>query len=277
MAMSTTTVWFENSNYSRGHENAHAILIPQPTLAFLPSFSNATWFTDPFVLFQNGIRHETQDLYIMLRSASLCMESLRSSDALALQTWLVDYSQFVSLYFLVQERIIYPQVFQKGGRIRFGIEDLKTRTKSLIQALVLIHRESVALTDLIKAREDKRVLNFSTSLINDNLSCLSKLVATFVTDLEDMFSWEIKEVAYIIKVRMHWEQTRNMERRCIMEILRQGIGEKLFAGYLQWIPTRTKEYYLSGIDMLKMTRLRRKERKWYKTHKTLQTRFGRIP
>lgn len=268
------TVWFENGKLTALPPAIHAACASQPSLLFHPSFTPQTWHTDPFVLFQNAIRHEIQDLYIMLRSAALCLDSLHSSHALCLQTWIAEFSQLVSLYFLVQERVIYPAVLKRGSRQKISFALLKQRTKSLVAMLLDIHKESLVFAEACQARENRRVVNFDNDRLHQSLHRLTALVAAFVSATEDLFAWEIDDVAQLVATDMGREEAKELQRQCVHEIVSYEVGENVFAGFSQWIPPLAKTQYLSGVDVLKMSRLRRKEKKWFKNHKSLQMKFG---
>lgn len=210
----------------------------------------------------------------MLRSAALCLDSLHSSHALSLQTWIVEFSQLVSLYFLAQERVIYPTVSKRAARDKISLSLLKQRTKSLVAMLLDVHKESLVFAEACQARENRRIVNFDNGRLYQSLHRLTTLVATFVSATEDLFAWELKEMAHLIEKNMGREDAKELQRQCVQEIVTYDVGENVFGGFSQWIPSTVKAHCLSGVDVLKMSRLRRKEKKWFKTHKSLQTKFG---
>lgn len=269
-----STVWFENGKLLKKRSNLQATCTSQPVLKFRPFFTEQSWSTDPFVLFQNSIRHEIQDLYIMLRSAAFRIDAFKTSDAIALQQWLVEFSQMVSLYFLVQEKILYPIVLSRLEDINVSMADLRKKTQPLVNALLAIHRESLVFVSACQGRDNDRLLNFDTNTLHKTLQQLSKLVFTFVAEIEQFFTWELENVTPGILRSMNRNETRALERKAIVKMVSYDIGEHVFGGYSQWIPSVVKEQHLADIDRFKLIRLRNREKKWFKTHKALQMQFA---
>lgn len=210
----------------------------------------------------------------MLRSAAFRIDAMKTSDCIALQKWLVEFSQMVSLYFLVQEKVIYPTVLSHEGSHDVSMTHLRQRTQPFVHALLEIHRESLVFVSACQARDNHKLLNVDTSSPHQALQHLSKLVFSFVADLEKFFTWELETVAPDVLRRMSRTKARGMECKCILEMVSYDVGENVFGGYSQWIPSAVKEQHLAKIDRFKLTRLRNKEKKWFKTHKALQMQFA---
>lgn len=228
------------------------------------------------MLFQNAIRHELQDLYSMLRSAALHIDFLRASDADALQQWVAEFGQLVAMYFLVQERVIYPILAQRAERgVGLSVQRVKERNKGLVAMLLEVHRESLNLARCCRSRERQRVINFDYGCVYDALGKMSEMVSRFVESTEEMFEWEMNVAGRIVEKKMEREEARELERKCVAEVVSYEVGEKVWGSISQWLPRELKGRYMEGVDGLKVGRLRRKGRKWLRSHRSLDMSFGR--
>lgn len=269
------TVWFENGKLNKKRSSLQANCSSQPVLRFRSLFTENSWSTDPFVLFQNSIRYEIQDLCIMLGSTAYRIDAVQVLDIQNLQKWIVQFSQMVSMYFTVQEKVIYPTALRRQKETNISVTDLQRKTQPLILSLIQIHKESLCFVAACQSRENKTLLNFDNDTLHQSLQQLSKLAFSFVSQLEQFFAWEIEHVAKIVSKHMSKQQTKDLGLTAFRELLNHNVGEEIFAGYSQWIPANLKAEYHVGIDVFKMNRLRRKEKKWFKTHKSLQENFAK--
>lgn len=210
----------------------------------------------------------------MLRSAAFRIDTMETSDCIALEKWLVEFSQMVSLYFLVQEKVIYPTVLPRQQNNNVSMLHLRQRTQPLLDALIEIHRESLVFVSACQRRDNDKLLSFDTVSPYQALYCLSKLVFSFVAEIEKFFTWELGNVAPGVLGHMSRTETRAMECKCILEMVSYDVGENVFGGYSQWVPFVVKEQHFAGLGQFKLTRLRNKEKKWFKTHKALQVQFA---
>jgi len=178
------SAWF--GNIARKRWSLSLTFSSQPVLRFQPFLTEHSWASDPFVLFQNGLRHEVEDLHTILSSAALHVNALQISECLSIATWLVEFGQMLSLYFVAQDKVIYPYVLRRlpQGDRRLSTQDLKRRTASLVVEVVGIHK--MALEVVVACREKHR--RWTGSLEEENLlrslEGLAELVGTFVAALE---------------------------------------------------------------------------------------------
>ncbi|CDF36928.1 unnamed protein product [Chondrus crispus] len=207
----------------------------------------------------------------MLRKAAFRIDTFKTSHAIALQKWLVDFSQIVSLYFFVQESVIYPQILSRiDSDDRTLIIELRKKTQPLIDELLEIHKGSLTFVSACQGRDDEKLLNFDTASLYLALQQLSKQVFRCVAELEIFFTWELDHVAPEIRSCMNRKESRALQRNAIMKILSQRVGEDLLGAYSHWVPSEVKELYFASVDRFKLIRLRGKEKKWMRTHKSLQ-------
>lgn len=263
------SAWFGNDNPNKRRAGFYAEFPSHPVLHFLPFLTEHSWATDPFALFQNGIRHEIEELYRIVRSLAIHIDYVKVTQFISLQKWLVEFSQVVSLYFLVQERILYPAILTSPKILKEPLEHLQDSTQEMLSTLIAIHGEALVLVTTCRDQDHERE---SSRTRDRDAMCksmlkLSQFVSGFVSQLEKLFSWEVKTLAPIIQKRFARKEAKTLEGKCFKEIVSYDVGENIFGAYSKWVPVPVRSQYLSGVDALKMRRLRFKERKWFRTHK----------
>lgn len=244
------TVWFQNG------KTLSPTLPSPPSLPLAPLHTSSSAHTDPFTLFHNAIRHELLDFFSLLHTQTA--SSLRPSHIASLATWLVDFGQLLSIYLLVQERILYNYIHQKGGVYK---EVLVQWTRPLLNDFVELHANCLQLDAYMHA--DPR--NAETALTRFHVCAHD-----FATALERFFAWEIQTVA----CRMHSYFTRvqlqEIEVRCVKEMLAYEAGEWVCAAVFRCVRSEKKALYMKGVVGRQGVRIRAKERKWNRLHRGLR-------
>lgn len=253
-------MWFENGGTKNNVENVDDVLKDEPKVEFEECFDKNTWWTDVLVVFHNGIRLQVKELLTLLKRGIQDTEVLRRNDIKLLTTLMIHLRQSSCMYFLIQQRILYPYMLRKSVD-KVWIEPVR--------------KQHITLTNMILEMNDKiRVLN------DDNdMSHVFKLTCEYYWRLQDFFKWELKGVGYIIREEMGQCQAQEMLNRCIHEMLQHTVGEDVFGAFSYWMPNKLRNQYLQtnrhGIDLLpfqflSFNRIKRKEMKWNKTHHTIK-------
>jgi len=102
--------------------------MPEPPLYLLPMGKGTVW--DIFVLLQNGVRKEVQDLFYIVSSMFKREVDLSRTDVADFYEWLADFSLLVEFYFEFEEASLFPWLEERmncSGPVSRGNREIRKK------------------------------------------------------------------------------------------------------------------------------------------------------
>lgn len=261
MKQNNNSIWFDNS---KTPSNA-AFPSLQPNLKFAPSFTKESYCSDPFVAFHNAIRYQIRDLCTLLNSTAAQKQKITDIDFYRLQTWLIEFSQMVAMYFTVQDNTLYPACVELQPEIYPQVCNMTKRSRNILSHLIEIHAESF----IFAAKSPN-----SNTAAKIALQRASALVVGLADSLEDLFRLELNILVPVFKIHMSPGDSNAILHKCFHEFLAFKVGQEVMWGYIHTIPETFRESFLFGLPPLLLIRLKSKEKKWVKGHSKVLLSFG---
>lgn len=256
------TVWFENSHYEK-LRSLQEMCSSQPVIRLYPVFAPMTWASDSFIMFQNGIRSQLIDVFAMVNEMASQFDTITRPQCTALRKSITEVGHMVALYFHIQERVILPElnVFQPGS---CSIPALREVTFPLIKMLIRIHASTFRLERA--SRRDDYGFTSQGDDAYESFRQTTELIFAFVVECEKRFSQEITNLASIL-MKAKKAGAKELLRQCVHELLSFKEGEHTFPGYSANLPSDVRNYCLTGLDVLKLRKIKSSERRWCRDHR----------
>eukprot|EP00177_Eucheuma_denticulatum_P001877 GFKZ01003347.1.p1 GENE.GFKZ01003347.1~~GFKZ01003347.1.p1 ORF type:complete len:338 (-),score=46.19 GFKZ01003347.1:655-1668(-) len=273
------SVWFWDGALNEERRRLYGMVSGEGVvlLRYGGCFSGGSWATDVFVMFHNAVREEVEVLYGMLRGAAVRVEGLRAGEVGLVEAWVVEFGQLVSMYLLVQERVVYPGIracVGPGGMHGVCTERVGRWAGDIVRGVVRVHGRVLELGRVCRERADERTTGFDMRRVYEVMGELCTSVREMVSEMEALFAWEVEVMGGVVERGMGRGEVWALVERGVGEMLEYEVGERVWGAVAARVPAEVRERLEAGVGVAKRGRLRRKEKKWVKGRRALQMRFA---